>query len=196
MISLRINGSEAGLQTQGLSRVSEIIELIKASIDPNHIITSILIDGRDLQEHEWAATTSQLGTCILEFETGTAQDYVAYKLSEAAMVVRTCYIQYRDARKSFQQGNMLKGNQKLLEAVTTSKAFFEWYSTLMELVPVPERPKYDINPQVKEISKICERICQQQLYQSWWALGETLEKELEPKLDNLEDFCNKFCIAV
>ena len=33
---------------------------------------------------------------------------------------------------------------------------------------------------------------QQQLYQSWWAIGETLEKDLEPKLDALEDQCRKF----
>jgi hypothetical protein len=44
---------------------------------------------------------------------------------------------------------------------------------------------------VTEISETCKKICQQQLYQSWWALGESLEKELEPKLDKLEDACRK-----
>jgi hypothetical protein len=45
---------------------------------------------------------------------------------------------------------------------------------------------------VEDIAECCKRICQQQLYQSWWALGETIEKELEPKLDKLEDFCRSF----
>ncbi|MEI7489443.1 MAG: hypothetical protein WCJ72_18910, partial [Chryseobacterium sp.] len=51
---------------------------------------------------------------------------------------------------------------------------------------------YDIEKQVIEIGEVCQKICQQQLYQSWWALGETIEKELEPKLDQLETFCRRF----
>ena len=46
----------------------------------------------------------------------------------------------------------------------------------------------------QEVQKLLQsgKMSQQQLYQSWWALGETLEKELEPKLDKLEDFCRGF----
>jgi hypothetical protein len=76
-------------------------------------------------------------------------------------------------------------------AVDTLRAFFEWYGTLMQLVPEGERTRIDISSQVREISEICKRICQQQLYQSWWALGESLEKELEPQLDRLEDTCRR-----
>ena len=63
---------------------------------------------------------------------------------------------------------------------------------MQELVPVSERSSYELGDRVTEITETCKRICQQQLYQSWWALGETLEKELEPQLDRLEDFCKKF----
>lgn len=91
---------------------------------------------------------------------------------------------------------MQDGNRKLVCAVNTLQAFFEWFGSLMELVPQQDRPRYDISSQVRDISEVCKRICQQQLYQSWWALGESIGKELEPKLDNLEDFCRRFGAAV
>ena len=61
----------------------------------------------------------------------------------------------------------------------------------MQLVSETKREKLDISSQVVEISETCKKICQQQLYQSWWALGESLEKDLEPKLDKLEDACRR-----
>jgi hypothetical protein len=54
-----------------------------------------------------------------------------------------------------------------------------------------KRDRLDISTQVQDISETCKKICQQQLYQSWWALGESLEKDLEPKLDKLEDVCRR-----
>jgi hypothetical protein len=87
---------------------------------------------------------------------------------------------------------MITGNKRLKSAVDTLRAFFEWYGTLLQLVPDIKRDKLDISTEVQDISETCKKICQQQLYQSWWALGETLEKELEPKLDKLEDFLRKF----
>ena len=101
-------------------------------------------------------------------------------------------MEFREGRKSFQEGSMQAGNQKLLSAVNTLQAFFEWYGTLIELLPEDQKDNFRINSHIDAIAGICKRICQQQLYQSWWALGETIQKELEPKLDELETFCRKF----
>lgn len=189
MKSVMINGAESTVRSDNVPRVVDLIELIKANIDPDHMITRILLDGRELEEKEWFANPGQFGTSIFEIETGTPADYVADRLGKAADVVRACFMDFRDARKFFQSGDMTAGNKKLVVAVNTLKAFFEWYGSLLELVPVIDRTKFDITPQVLELSESCKKICQQQLYSSWWALGETLEKELEPKLDKLEDFC-------
>jgi hypothetical protein len=193
MVEVRVNGEVAPIVSQGVSRVADLVELIKSWIDPEHMITALQINGSDLQDADWAAGMNHFGeTAVIEVETGTPLDYVNSRLAVAADVVRTCYNQFRDARKEFQAGNMRAGNQNLMKAVETLQAYFQWYGTLLELVPVTQRADYDLGNQVVEISDICKRICQQQLYQSWWALGETLEKELEPKLDKLEDHCRKF----
>lgn len=190
MTQVRINGDESGVQGTPSIKVVDLVELIKTHIDPDHMITRLLLNGRELEEKEWFATLQQLGeTSIFEVETGTPAAYVADRLSQAADIVRSCYIDFRDSRKSFQSGDMQNGNKKLIVAVNTLKAFFEWYGSLLELVVPEQRQRFEINQQVTDLSESCKKACQHQLYQSWWALGETLEKEIEPKLDKLEDFC-------
>lgn len=193
MVAVRINGSESDLKTEGVQKMSELIELIKSWIDPDHMITRILLNGQDLDDEDWTASLSKYaGTTIVEIETGTPNNFVSTRLAQASTVVRTAFYEFRDARKCFQDGNMQDGNRRLVKAVQTLQAFFEWYGTLMELVPAADRNTYDISPQVRDISEVCKQICQQQLYQSWWALGEAIEKDLEPKLDKLEDYCRRF----
>jgi len=191
MVNVRINGEDSAIKGDTLPKVADLVELIKSVIDPDHMITGILIDGRDLGEDEWYASVNQLGTSIIEVETGTPEEFVASRLARASDIVRSCYMEFRNSRKSFQDGDMTSGNQKLVTAVNTLKAFFEWYRTLLGLMPEENKKKFDIEEQTQEILETCKRICQQQLYQSWWALGESLEKDLEPKLDKLEDFCRK-----
>ncbi len=191
MVAVRINGETSGITGEGVTRLTDLIELIKASIDPDHMITDIKVDGRELEESEWFANVAQFGTAIIEVDTSTPAQFVRERLSTAAEVVDNCYQQFRGARKAFKNADWQGGNQRLLGASTTMSAFFDWYGTMLELVPPEKKPNYDINPQVNEIIDVCKRICQQQLYQSWWALGETIENELEPKLDQLEDFCSK-----
>jgi len=189
MITVKVNGEDSSIKPNGLPKIADIVELIKSSIDPDHMITGILLNGEELKEGEWSASTAEFGTAIIEVATGTPESFVSDRLSKASAIVRACFMQFRDARKSYQSGNMQDANQKLLEAVNMLQAFFQWFGTLVELIPENERHAYSITEQVNEISTVCSQITQHQLYQSWWALGESIEKELEPKLDKLEDFC-------
>ncbi|MEN9846191.1 MAG: hypothetical protein RIS36_1338 [Pseudomonadota bacterium] len=191
MVRVRINGKYTDINCTSVARFTDLIELLKMSIDPEHMMTSILIDGRELSDEEWSQSTAQLTGEVLDIETGLPENYVADRIQDASQVVRSCFLEFRDARKGFQDGDAVTGNKRLKSAVDTLRAFFEWYGTLLQLVPTPKRSKLDITPQVQDISETCKQICQQQLYQSWWAVGESLEKELEPKLDKLEDVCRR-----
>jgi hypothetical protein len=172
-------------------RFADLIELIKASIDPEHMITFVQIDNRELTDDEWVKSVAQISGEILDVKTGNPEEYVAERIQDASTVVRSCFLEFRDARKGFQDGDMQVGNKRLKIAVDTLRAFFEWYGTLLQLVPEMKRDRLDISTEVQDISETCKKICQQQLYQSWWALGESLEKDLEPKLDKLEDVCRR-----
>jgi hypothetical protein len=190
MAQVRINGEESRFGENHSVKVVDLVELIKTQIDPDHMITDISLNGQELKEADWTSTMQHFGhTAIIEVSTGSPQAYVAERLSKAADIVRACYIDFRDARKFFQAGDFTNGNKKIGVAANTLKAFFEWYQTMVELVPEVRRDKFNIMDQVKEIAECFKKACQHQLYQSWWALGETIQQELEPKLDKLEDFC-------
>ena len=189
MRAILVNGKDAGINADGLTNMAEVVELLKSMIDPEHMITSILLDGQELSDADWNAATSRFATSILEIETGRPDEFARSRLAGADAVVRNCYMSFREARKCFQEGNMQAGNQNLIKAVNTLQAFFHWYASMVELLPPGERAGWKIDTQVNELSDTCKRICQQQLYQSWWALGETIKSQLEPQLDKLEDFC-------
>lgn len=195
MVSVRINGEDAALRADGLGSISEVIELIKASIDPEHMITNIFLNGNELSDADWGARTNQFQAVMLEVETGKPAEFVRSRMALAWQVVGSIAEEFRDARKSFQAGMMVPGNKSLMTAVKTARAFFEWYGSMLALVPEVEKPRYDITAHVEAIADICKRLCQQQLYQSWWALAETISKDLEPRLDQLELECRKFGIA-
>jgi hypothetical protein len=191
MVRVSVNGRYENMNLENVPRFTDLLELIKSQIDPEHMITSILLDGRDLSDEEWGQKLVELRGDTLQVETGHPEIYVSEKMQDASRVVRSCFFEFRDARKGFQDGDTLAGNKRLKVAVDTLKAFFDWYGTLVQLVSDNKREKLDITPQVTEITETCKKICQQQLYQSWWALGESIEKELEPKLDKLEDACRR-----
>ena len=191
MVQVRVNGQGLGLPVERVQTFADLIELVKSSIDPEHMVTEILLDGRDMRDEEWMMAPSQLQGEVLDFASGRPDIYVSDRIQEASSVVRSCFFEFRDARKGFQDGDSVIGNKRLKVAVDTLKAFFEWYGTLLQLVPESSRSKLDISSEVQDISETCKKICQQQMYQSWWALGESLEKDLEPKLDKLEDTCRK-----
>jgi hypothetical protein len=188
MVQVIINGEAAGIQAEGLSKVADLIELVKASIDPEHMITDIRIDGQNIKDDMWYASTSSIKTSILEVNTNTPQVYIEERIAQAPSVIQACFLQFRDARKSFQAGKSTIGNQKLVTAVDTLRTFFNWFATIQALMTEAQKKRYDINSYVEEILVICKNINQHQLYHSWWAIGEALEKELEPMLDKLEDF--------
>lgn len=190
-MKILINEQDSGIDVSALSTMNEVVELIKNSIDPEHMITGLLINGEELSEDDWSAGLGRFTDATLLVSTGRPADYVAERIQVSSGIVRNCYLIFRDARKSFQDGNMQEGNEQLIGAVKDLQAFFEWYGTMLELVPEDERSKYRMDEKIEKISETCKKICQQQLYQSWWALGETLEKELEPELDKVEDFCRR-----
>lgn len=192
MVAIRINGTDSPVRTDGLPRFTDIVELIKTVIDPEHVITDMRINGEVLSDEVWASSTATLGTSIIEVETDTVKQFVEDRLIQAPGVVQACYVQFRDARKAFQMQGQILGNKKLATAVGTLQAFFSWYATFFPLIPAHEQPQYDLDKYVKSIVEISNKICQQQLYQSWWAIAQTIEKELEPQLDELENFCRKF----
>ena len=184
--AIQVNGADSPIQPAGLTTVSDLLELVKTTIDPDQMITAIAVDGRQLEDAEWEAAPSRYR--LIEIETDLPERYVAARLTLASEIIRNIYFQFKHSRKSFQNAKMQEGNLQLKEAVEGLHAFFTWYATLMGLVPAEGQHGLSITTETEKLVEICKKIIQQQLYQSWWALGESIEAELEPALEELEFF--------
>jgi hypothetical protein len=196
MLQIQLNGQQSGLRAATLPRMTDVVELIKNSIDPQHIITELKINGRDMTEAEWQGAPTQFqATDILEVATATPIEFVRQRTEITPNLIENIFILFRSARQSFQAGDNDEGNKILSVAVRDLKAFFEWYALLQAVVPVNDRSKYDINTQVESITESCKEICQQQMYQSWWALGKSIQEKLEPVLDSLELYFRKMVVT-
>lgn len=192
MLQIRLNGNSAPLRADTLPKLTDVIELIKGSIDPQHIITGLRINGRDLTDAEWENAPTQFSeTDILEVDTGTPDQFLQERLAITPSLLENIYILFRSARHSFQSGDTEEGNKVLATGVRDLRAFLEWYCALQVMVPEDLKSKYDIKSQMDEITVICRDICQQQLYQSWWALATSIAERLEPCLDRLESHFRK-----
>ncbi len=196
MLQIQLNGQQSGLRAAALPRMTDVVELIKNSIDPQHIITDLKINGRDMTEAEWQGAPTQFqATDILEVATATPSEFVRQRTEVTPNLIENTFILFRSARQSFQAGDNDEGNKILSVAVRDLKAFFEWYALLQAVVPVADRAKYDIKTQVECITESCKEICQQQMYQSWWALGKSIQEKLEPALDSLELYFRKMVVT-
>lgn len=191
MVAIRINGTETPIAVGDLPRFSDIVELVRVTIDPEHMITEILLDGRELADDDWKKSPRALGDAVVEINTDTPERFVTERILDAPEAVQACYLQFRDARKTFQQGDSRKGNHKLAGAVHTLRTFFEWYHSVLQLMNNEQKKKFGLDEQVRALTAACNSICQQQLYQQWMALADTIENQLEPGLDALETFCRR-----
>jgi len=189
MIAVRVNGVESGLRTDGVVKVADLIELVKTVINTDHMITEIEVDGAPITDDIWNGTLHVIHDAHFDFYTNTHTFYLTEQVGKSPRAVQACYVQFRDARKTFQGGDTQGGNQKLLQATDTLKAFFDWYGVLTEIANEAQKVQMSLEPALSDILNSCKSICQLQLYKSWWALGENIQNELEPQLDRLEDKC-------
>lgn len=185
MVSVRIDGKQSTITGENLPRLIDLVEVIKDYIDPGHMITALEVNGRPLADEEWELPPQHFGTATVEVSTGTPGRYIADRMPMAPEIIDNCFLMFRETRKAFTEGNSQGGNELLQAAVSNFQAFVRWYRTMLDLMPGEQRTRFLIDDEVRVMTPTLERICTQQLTQSWKATGDTIFRELEPQLDTL-----------
>ncbi len=193
MIRLMVDGQDWSSKISGVRTMPELVELVKANIDPEKIVTAMAINGQNLTDADWRAPLVVQGESQMEILTGSKESYVQDRLGVAISVVEEIIEEFHRARSLYQDGVSREGNMSFSKAVGDLRAFFNWYFSVLDLANTKaESQKETFKSQVSEISSVCEQMLQQQMYQSWWALGQTLEAKLEPQLGTLKTSCATF----
>lgn len=192
MLNVLVDGQPLSTNVGAVRSMPDLIELIKASIDPDTIIASVSLNGQVLSEADWRAPLSVQGNGSLEVVTTTREQFVADRLQSSMDVVQHVILEFVKAREHFEGNDARDGNKALGTAIVDLKAFLDWYNSVLTMLPASfENERETYMNHVRTIAGTCEQILQQQLFQSWWALSQTLEGKLEPQLNELRTLCEK-----
>ena len=191
MMNVQIDGTPFQGNIADIKTMGDLLELIKASIDPDTMITVIEFNGEALTDADWNAPLNQQNGRVLDVRTGTKRAYVGERLAASAAILEQIENEFADAGNSYRGGFSPDGNSKLSHAVDDLGAFVQWYNGLLTMDEVLENQRVEFMSKVDALQKICEQIVQQQLYNSWWVLAETINTRLNPKLQEMRGLCSE-----
>jgi hypothetical protein len=190
MINVTVDGRPLSYQIDSTKSLGDLLELVKSTIDPDSIITKILLDEKQLSDSDWKIPLAKQGGKSLEIVTGTKQVYVDERLSSASLYLDKIIRSYAQSRILFKNGDVQPGNSALSAAVQDTQAFIDWYQTILQLIDnPPEAEVVKFEEAVMQLTDTCEQVLQQQLYRSWWQLADLLERKLEPQLEQIKYAC-------
>lgn len=191
MVSVLVDGEEHFAGQSGARSMDELIELVKASIDPDAMITGVLLSGQKLSEQDWTRPVMTMNGETLEILTGTKEEFVQQRLATAPQVVQHLIALLEETANLFEVSASFEGSEKFKQAIDEFQAFLGWFSTLFSLKPVALDGKEEqFVTIVTALTTTSEELLQQQLHQSWWAISETIRRTLIPQLREMEAYCN------
>lgn len=192
MIRVLVNEQPMPIDLGSVKMMGELIELIKASIDPDALIMSITLNGEELTDGDWRSPLSTFSGRTLALTTASRDEFIATRLDVAALYIERIRSEFAGAKDSFKKGVSSEAHTSLSQAVQDLKAFTDWYGTIVAMLPTGKEGEVtNYKEQIKRITEVCEQLLQQQLYRAWWALAETIERKLDPELERLKGCCLK-----
>jgi len=189
-MNVTVNGKPFPYPADAVKTMADLVEAIKSQIDPDTIITALRLNGRILDDNDWRIPLSSQSGVTLAVDTGSRQGYIEERLSSASLYLDKIIREFAQARMLFKNGDVQPANTELAKAVQDMRAFVDWYQTILQMISTPpEAEVKKFEDTVIGLTDVCEQVLQQQLYRSWWAIAETLEKKLEPQLEQLKYAC-------
>lgn len=190
MITVQVDGTAMLTEIGDMKTLGDLVELIKATIDPDAIITSLSFGGDVLNDRDWVSPLVTHTGRTLEVTTGSKRTFLADRLKTAEFFIDQIISEFLEASSLYQNGNFEKGNSSFATAVEDLLAFVNWYNSLLLVDEQGMQSQLaEFENHVNVIKKTCEQLLQQQLYQSWWVLAETVKTRLKPLLDDLRAYC-------
>lgn len=192
MIKVIIDGSQLLADLGQVRTMPELVELVKATIDPDSIITTIMLNGKSLSDADWRTPLSVLSSSVLEISTGSKEQYLYERLTAAERYLDQIIGEFAEAADHYLSGRTDEANQMLAKAVEDLQAFLNWYATLLVIEDrQTDGSKEELDSLVRGLRQTCENLLESQLYQSWQVLGQVLNEDLNPKLHRLKGFCQE-----
>jgi hypothetical protein len=190
MITVKVDGQPFAADISQIRTMGELVELIKATIDPDTIITSLMLEGRSLSDTDWRLPLSAQKPGTLEVSTGDKSVYLTERLKAADSYLEKIIEGFSTAANLYSAKSVEDANRKLASTVEDLLAFVNWYASLLAMDDTKVQMREgEFDGRIRQIKTICDSMLQQQMFHSWAILGETLQNNLKPELERLREFC-------
>lgn len=189
MIKVELNGQLREEDFGAFTSIPDLLEYIKSQVDPDTMIVDMAFNGQQLTDEEWNSPLSLLKDKVLQIATGTRRQYIKDRLVTAPTLVEQIAVEFDNVGKAYHSGANVEANNKLSLAVKDLGAFVRWYNSLLTMDNGLESQLREFLDKISSLQAICEQLHKQQMFQSWWSAGDTINQKLKPKLDEIKNYC-------
>lgn len=187
MIQVIVDNNSLSAEFTNGRTMGELVEYIKSTIDPSNIIVSLTKDDIPLSENDWKSNLSSLSNSRLEVKTGTKSDFIKLRLDAVGNLVGNLIDRIQETSVLFKSGSVIEGNKIFSTCLEDLNALISWLHSIISMDSDFYANELAIfSNQVKDFRYVAGQLQQQQLFQSWWALGETLTTKLIPLLESMK----------
>lgn len=184
MVQILVDDTELSLEAATLGTVGELIEYVKSSIDPDAIILSLTRDEEPLSEADWKCPLSSLSQSQVRITTGSRTTFYQDRLQLTGAIAETLSDTFAEIAKLFKTGMQNNAHEAFATSLEDLNAFVGWFYSILSMdEQIFATELSDFTQMVEEFKGTCMFLQQQQLKQSWWAIGDIIEQQIIPLMD-------------
>ena len=181
MIQVRVNDANLNIPTQGLNTLSNLVEYVKSSIDPETIIVSLTKNNEPLLDSDWRNPISLQSDMVLSFVTGSKLLFVDERLVLGEEILESFISKIEACAQSFKQLRVHSANKEFGLFIEDLSAFVNWLNSIFLM----DKNRFEseiasYKELVSDLEKVCGAVQNQQMTSSWWALGDALTNKMLP----------------
>lgn len=188
MVQILVDDTELSLEAATLGTVGELIEYVKSSIDPDAIILSLTRDEEPLSEADWKCPLSSLAQSQVRITTGSRTTFYQDRLQLTGAIAETLAETFSEIAKLFKTGMQNNAHEAFATSLEDLNAFVGWFYSILSMdEQIFAADLKEFTQMVEEFKGTCMLLQQQQLKQSWWAIGDIIELQVIPLIERCKD---------
>ncbi len=188
MVQVFLDNNSLPAEVANLSTVGELVEYVKSTIDQATIIVSLTKDDEPLLDSDWKRSLSSLKDSTVDIKTGSKADFIQTRLNTVKDLVEAIMGDLGNISGLFKANRAMEANQEFSNVLEDLNALMSWMYSILSMEPDTFTLEItEFSGVVRDLKYACGQMQQQQLFQSWWALGETIDKKVVSLLETVKE---------
>ncbi|HMO16822.1 MAG TPA: hypothetical protein PKA63_03105 [Oligoflexia bacterium] len=188
MVQILVDDAELPIEHSALGTISELVEYVKSSIDPDAIILSLTKDDEPLSEADWKCPLSSFSKSLVRITTGSRSTFYQDRLQLSGAISETLIATFRDIADHYKTGRQNSAHEVFATSLEDLNAYVGWLYSILSMDEVLFKSELEkFGNLIDNFKKTCLKLQQEQISQSWSAIGDVLELQVIASIDQ----CNE-----